>query len=431
MARARLGEPLGAARAKGVAELETHHEARPTHVLYGPGDPLRDGPEALGELRPALQDVVKNPLIPEDIESGDRGRAGDGVGRVGAAHAPGRGVLGDRRGGGDGGEREARGDPLGHAEDVWLHAALLVGKHAPRAAVARLHLVHDEQDAVVVAPCPEALQEARRRRRVAALPEHGLHDDGARVCRGGLLLQYEVQLVQRALRGEARLLGLVREGRDEDPRGVGRGPGAVGRLGPREAHREVRSPVVASLECNHVGAARGLAREAQGVLHGLGARGGIHHLVVGRRQHAVQEARGQVYERRGPADGDRAVDELGALALRGGDDARVAVAEVGDADAAREVHVHAAVLRRHVGALARDHLDGRDGRTRALHEVLLGKSVTVHVLLGRGQGVRGEEAGTGGEAVEGRGGRGGAEAREGAGREGGERRWRRHGGEPG
>ena len=76
------------------------------------------------------------------------------------------------------GDREARRDALRHAHQVGFDAERLDGEHLAGAAEAALHLVDDEQDAVVDAPLGDAFDEGLGCRDVAALADHRLDDDG-------------------------------------------------------------------------------------------------------------------------------------------------------------------------------------------------------------------------------------------------------------
>ena len=64
---------------------------------------------------------------------------------------------------------------------------LFHGKHAAGAAKARLDLVGNQHNVVLVANAAQLAQKARRVRVVAALALDGLDQNGARVLRAGLL----------------------------------------------------------------------------------------------------------------------------------------------------------------------------------------------------------------------------------------------------
>ena len=85
--------------------------------------------------------------------------------------------------GDEGRQRQAVGDGLGRQHDVGHDAGVLEGPHAPGAAVARLDLVGDEQDAVPVGQLAQAAQEGSRGGHVAALALHRLDDEGGRARR--------------------------------------------------------------------------------------------------------------------------------------------------------------------------------------------------------------------------------------------------------
>src|SRR5690606_28991261 len=80
-------------------------------------------------------------------------------------------------------EREPRGDPLRHADDVGLDVVLVDREPAAGAAEAALHLVGDEQDAVLAAAVDDRFDELGRCGYVPALAEHRLEDHGRRLGR--------------------------------------------------------------------------------------------------------------------------------------------------------------------------------------------------------------------------------------------------------
>lgn len=65
---------------------------------------------------------------------------------------------------------------------------------------AGLDLVNDEQDAVVVANLPQALEVTLGRGDVTSLAENGLDDEGGGVAGSGLLLEEELELRECSMR---------------------------------------------------------------------------------------------------------------------------------------------------------------------------------------------------------------------------------------
>lgn len=55
-----------------------------------------------------------------------------------------------------------------------------------------LDFIDNEEDTVLIADVPEALEELRRRRYVPAFTEERLDDDGSGVARRGLLCEEEI-----------------------------------------------------------------------------------------------------------------------------------------------------------------------------------------------------------------------------------------------
>ena len=116
------------------------------------------------------------------LHEGDVGEGGGAAHRVAAE---GREVVADLEGVGDlgagdeGAQRPAVGDALGHGHDVGLDAVVLDGEELAGAPEAALHLVGDEQDALVVEDLLDGLEVAGRRHDDAALAHHGLGDEGA------------------------------------------------------------------------------------------------------------------------------------------------------------------------------------------------------------------------------------------------------------
>src|SRR4029079_19138292 len=95
------------------------------------------------------------------------------------------------------GEREAAGDALGHADDGWLDAVVLDGKHLAGAAEATLHLVGDEHNPVLTAALDPTGHERSGRWDVSPFAEPRLEDDGSGLLWRRHRLQQVVEALQR------------------------------------------------------------------------------------------------------------------------------------------------------------------------------------------------------------------------------------------
>ena len=109
------------------------------------------------QLLAAGVDVVEETRLAHHLDGRQRRRAAHRVAAVGAAVAAGRPLVVELAASAERGEREPAGDALGHADDVGLDAVVLDGEHLAGAAEAALHLVGDEQDAVLAAALDEAV----------------------------------------------------------------------------------------------------------------------------------------------------------------------------------------------------------------------------------------------------------------------------------
>jgi len=109
---------------------------------------------------------------------------------------------------------------FGGADDVRLDAPVLDGPHLAGSPHARLHLVHDQQDTVLVTDVPQAWKKALRRDDVPPLPLDGLHDNGG-------------DLLWRQGLGEHRVFEVVDDGVAAVPIAWARQDGPVG-IGVRD-----------------------------------------------------------------------------------------------------------------------------------------------------------------------------------------------------
>ena len=132
------------------------------------------------------RDLVEEAVCEDDVEHGVADRHGQRIAAEGGAvHAGGHA---DRRriGRQAGAHREAAADALGDRHDVGLDARPFIGEQLAGAADAALHLVEDQQQAVLVAELAQALQRLRRERADAALALHRLDQDRRRLRRDRL-----------------------------------------------------------------------------------------------------------------------------------------------------------------------------------------------------------------------------------------------------
>jgi hypothetical protein len=219
-----------------------------------------------------------------------------------------------------------------------------------RAAEAGLHLVDDQDDAVVAAELAHTREELRRRDDEAALALHRLdHDRGDVLCGD---LRHEGALECRQRLAGARAAVVLRERDAVDVRRERAEAGLV-RMGlGREGQRQQRASVEAALECDHRRSLRVRASELDGVLDRLGAgveERGFHR--AGDRR-GRDEALGERDVELVRHDREVGVEEARGLLLHGFRDARVLVTDVEAADAAREVEEGVAVDVRERGAVA-------------------------------------------------------------------------------
>jgi hypothetical protein len=225
---------------------------------------------------------------------------------------------------------------------------VVAGEHLSGAPHPRLHLVDDEQDAVLVADAAQPVEELLRRGDVAALALHGLDDDAGHLF--GRRRRFEEAVLDPveaggggrrpvgALAGEGVAEG-VGEGDVRDVEELALEAAALGDLrgGQREAAE--RAPVEAVEEGDELLAPRGVHGELKCGLDGLGAAVGevrlrrrrdgddaVEHLRQLRHVAVVEVGAAHVYEARGLLlDG---ADDLGVAVARGADgDAGVAVEE--------------------------------------------------------------------------------------------------------
>ena len=233
---------------------------------------------------------------------------------------------------------------------------MLDGEETAGAAEARLNLVGDEHDPVLVADAPHSGDELGRRDDEAALSLNGLEDDRGDVLRCDAGREGALEGRQGVLDRHAPIG--VRERHPVDLGREGAEPGLVRAHLRGEGEREQRPAVERALERDHSGALRIGAGELDRVLDRLGA--GVEERGLDRP--------GDRDERRQPLrhgdvrlvrdDREVGVAEALELLVRGGDDVGVAVADVQAADAAGEVDEDVAV------DVGQAHAPGRIGDDR-------------------------------------------------------------------
>ncbi len=127
--------------------------------------------------------TLGQPLVIHDVERCQRRGAGNRVAAVGAAVRPGRQTIEKLARGQDSGQRQARGDPLGHDHDVRRRIGPFGCEESAGPRVAGLHFVDGEQDPVAVGQLAQCGQEAVGRHDIATLAEHGLDHERGHVIR--------------------------------------------------------------------------------------------------------------------------------------------------------------------------------------------------------------------------------------------------------
>ena len=317
-----------------VVELAADEQALAADFLD-----VRELGELLLEVLADLRGVAREVAVEQLVDLGERRGAADRMAAERRAVGAHREGLRDFLAGADGADRHAAAEGLRHGDDIRLDAVVHEAHDLARAAPARLHLVDEEEHAVLIAELPQADHEFLRCGMDAALALHRLEHDGDGVLRAGVLegLEVVVGRVGEAVghRAEADLAGVARLA--------------------RRAHRAERAAVEAHLRGDDVVLVRAVVLDAVFARHldhglvGLGARALEEDLVhADRRADFLGEQRLR--------DRVRIVERLhdvSALILHGLDDLLVAVAGAVDGDACVEVEVRRAVLVVHVLILRR------------------------------------------------------------------------------
>ena len=283
--------------------------------------------------------AVAELFLLDDVEHGMRRGDADRATAIGAAKAAGAGRVHDLGAAGDGRQREAAGKALGHGGQIGRHLMVVHGEHLAGAGKAGLHLVGDQQDAVLVADLAQRRHEIARRLVEAALALHRLEDDRGNAVRIDIGLE---QLVERGERVRHRnAMQRDRERRVEDVARHGTEADLVRHNLPGQGHAHEGAAVEAARKGDDGLASSGVAGDLDGVLDRLGAGGDEDgFLVEFAGQHAVQPF-GEMHIALIGHDLMAGVGETVELRLDRLDHLGVAMAGVDDRNARRKVDVAA------------------------------------------------------------------------------------------
>ena len=125
--------------------------------------------------------AIEEARLKHHIEHGIGGRHRERIAAEGRAVGAGRHALAGFLGAEERADRETAAERLGERHDVGVNAGALIGKQLARAAHAALHLVEDQQHAVLVAQRAQRFEECIGRNADAAFALDRLDQD-----RGGL-----------------------------------------------------------------------------------------------------------------------------------------------------------------------------------------------------------------------------------------------------
>ena len=298
------------------------------------------------------------------------------------------------RAAGDRGERQPAAERLAGHEQVGLDVVALDRPDRAGTAAAGLHLVVDVEDLVLVAQRAQRVHELGRHRDEAAFALHRLEHDAGDLARVDVLLEEELEAVQRVLGRHAAIR--IRRRRAvhvgcERPEAL-----LVDEL-RRHRHRQVGAPVERAVEDDDARAAGRGTRDLDGVLDRLRARVQEDRL---RRRLAgpeLVELLGDRDVRLVGADHEALVQEAVDLLVDRPHDGRVPVAEVLAGDAAAEVEVLATlgVPDARAPGPRDDEVSARDAArhealARVLHAIRGNAILDPHVLEYRTTGMRGK-----------------------------------------
>jgi hypothetical protein len=248
------------------------------------GQPLH---HALAELGRQGEEL----LVGDGADALDGCRAGDGVAAVRRSQTAGVDRVDDLGPADDASQRHPGRKRLADRHQVGHHAGVLDRPQLAGAAHARLHLVRDVDDAVLLAQGLQALDELGRHHREAALALHRLEDHAGHRLRIDVRLEHELDALERILGADAAV-------------GIGRRRAVdLGRERPHallvdqlrgQRHGQQRAAVEAAIERDHGVAAGVVAGDLDRVLDRLGARVDQHRLLGVRARRVLAEQLGHL-----------------------------------------------------------------------------------------------------------------------------------------
>ena len=281
-------------------------------------------------------DLVEEAGRQQDVEHRVARRAGQRIAAIGRAVRAGHQRLGETFLGQNGAERESAADAFRRRHDIRRDAGPFMREQLAGAAHAGLHLIHAEDDVVLVAHRAQVAQELRIGRAHAAFALDRLDDDAAGA--GPDLVAHRVHVAERNViepfhhRTEAVQIVFVAGG------------GERGQRAAMERALEADEPEAFRL----AGVEHGAAHHLDHALVRLGARVAEEHAVGERR---VDQPLRQTFRLRNAIQVG-GVHHLGGLLGDRLDQMRMAVAQRGRGDARPEIQKSSPVDRPQPGAFA-------------------------------------------------------------------------------
>ena len=184
--RGRGGVGLDAAR---LDDVQRGHQAEAVDGADVAGEPPADADRLGHEDLAHLAGVLDQALLLDHAQVGQHGRRTDRIAGVGRGHGPGRIEVHHVRPADDGRDRQPARNALAATDQVGRDAVVLEAPVLAGAAEAGLHLVEDQQGAVLVAPAAEFLGVLGRHEAGIAALVRLAHHAGHAVGRDALLGQ--------------------------------------------------------------------------------------------------------------------------------------------------------------------------------------------------------------------------------------------------